>query len=211
MQYLWAALGALCVAGAVCFARKTFLSLPLAGGPFLLELAGAAAAGALLGWLGGIRVGGSVPGMARMLIAAAALAGAGRCDVRDSRIPNLFPALLAGGFVLCTALDAVLQPQVLLPNLVGGLIGGGVVFLLLWLCGRLSHGGVGGGDVKLMAALTCLLGLYGGFNVLLFAQFSALAVVAVLLVLRRSTLKGSIPFAPFFYLGLVITVWLGNF
>ena len=91
-----------------------------------------------------------------------------------------------------------LQPQVLLPNLVGGLIGGGVVFLLLWLCGRLSHGGVGGGDVKLMAALTCLLGLYGGFNVLLFAQFSALAVVAVLLVLRRITLKGSIPFAPFF-------------
>ena len=36
-------------------------------------------------------------------------------------------------------------------------------------------------------------------------------VLLLLLALRRITMKSSIAFAPFFYLGLLITVFLGSF
>lgn len=210
MTYFWALLGAAAVAGAVYFSRQALLKLPWSRWAWA-ELAGAAAAGLLLGGLIPLRTGGQPLTGLRLLIAAAALAGAGRCDLETRRIPNLFPALLLGGFGLCCALDLLVQPERFAAGLLGGLLGGGAALAFLWLCRRVTHGGIGGGDVKLLSALACLLGLYGGFGVLLFAQLSAVTAAAVLLLLRRVTLKDSIPFAPFFFAGLLITVWLGNF
>lgn len=211
MVYLWAAVYGLGTAGAVCFARKLFLNLAPGGARFWLETAAAAAAGAVLGALVWQRVQGNWVSGGRLLIAAVALAGAARCDLRARRIPNLFAALLLAGFVLCTALDALASPQTALAGFVGGALGGAVVYLFLRLCQRLSHGGIGGGDIKLAGGLVCLVGLYGGFSVLLFAQLSALAAAGVLLLARRITVKDNIPFAPFFFLGLMITVWMGTF
>ena len=209
-MYLWTILTAVAVAGGVCFARRQFLALPCRGRGFWLELAGALAAGALIGWLGWLRVDGNPLSCLRLLLAAGAVAGAARCDVKTRTIPNLYPALVLAGFVLCTALD-ILWQRAQWTAFLGGALGGAVVFGFLRLCSRLSHGGIGGGDIKLIAALTCLIGLYGGFSVLLFAQLSAVAFVLVLLALRRITMKSSIAFAPFFYLGLLITVFLGSF
>lgn len=211
MVYLWTVIYGLCTAGAVFFSRKRFLSLPSSGRCFWLEMLGSAAGGALVGWLVQLRVGENPTAALRLLIAAAALAGAARCDIQVRRIPNLFAAAMLGGFLLCTALDGWLQPQTALPGLVGGVLGGAVIYLFLRLCQRISHGGIGGGDIKLAGSLVCLIGMYGGFSVLLFAQLSALAAAAVLLLLHKITIKGSIPFAPFFFLGLAVTVWVGSF
>lgn len=208
---LWVVLYGLCTAGTVWFVRRRFLDLTTGGVRLWAELAGAAAAGALTGWLVQQRVEGSPVAALRLLVACTALAGAARCDWQVRRIPNLFAALMLAGFVVCTALDGWLQPQTALAGLLGGLVGGAVVYLFLRLCQRLSHGGIGGGDIKLAGSLVCLIGLYGGFSVLLFAQLTALAAAAVLLLAHKITWKGSIPFAPFFFLGLMITAWAGSF
>lgn len=208
--YLWTILTAVAVAGGICFSRKKFLTLPCRGMHFWLELAGALVAGGVIGWLGWLRVDGNPLSCLRLLLAAGAVAGAARCDIKNRTIPNLYPAIVLAGFVLCTGLDIVWQ-HAQWTALLGGMLGGAVVFVFLRLCSRLSHGGIGGGDIKLISALTCLIGLYGGFSVLLFAQLSAVALVLVLLALRRITMKSSIAFAPFFYLGLLITVFLGSF
>lgn len=210
MLILWTILTALAVGGGVCLSRRQFLGLPCSGRAFWLELAGALAAGALVGWLGWTRVAGNPLSCLRLLLAAGALAGAARCDIQTRKIPNLYPAILAAGFVGCTILD-VLTQRAAWSAFLGGVLGGCLVCGFLLLCRRLSHGGIGGGDIKLISALTCLLGLYGGFSVLLFAQISAVLTVLVLMLLHRLTMKDSIAFAPFFYLGLGITVFLGSF
>ena len=210
MIYIWTILTAAAVAAGVCFSRKRFLNLSFAGWPFWLELVGALLSGGLIGWLGFVRVEGNPFSCLRLLLAAGALAGAARCDIKTRRIPNLYPAILLAGFVLCTGLDKAMQ-NVQWLALLGGVLGGAVVYWFLRLCSDLSHGGIGGGDIKLLSALTCLIGLYGGFSVLLFAQLTAVVLVLVLLALRRITMKESIAFAPFFYLGLLITVFLGRF
>ena len=208
-MYLWTILTAVAVAGGVCFSRRQFLALPAGAG--LLAGTGRRPGGRRPDRLVRLlRVDGNPLSCLRLLLAAGAVAGAARCDVKTRTIPNLYPALVLAGFVLCTALD-ILWQRAQWTAFLGGALGGAVVFGFLRLCSRLSHGGIGGGDIKLIAALTCLIGLYGGFSVLLFAQLSAVAFVLVLLALRRITMKSSIAFAPFFYLGLLITVFLGSF
>jgi len=111
--------------------------------------------------------------------------------------------LILDGFVLAIAALGVLYvfmvqiPQsglsALLDSLIGMLIGGGL-FLLI---SAVSRGGMGGGDIKLMAAL----GLWFGWKMLLLLIFVAFIVgalvSAVLLFLRKKGKKDGIPFGPF--------------
>src|SRR5258708_15170016 len=83
-------------------------------------------------------------------LAAAVAVCAAISDVKERRIPNLltYPALVAGG-----ALQGVLHGwRGLLLGLGGGLLFGGV-FLLFYMVRAM-----GAGDVKLAAALGCILG-----------------------------------------------------
>ncbi len=100
---------------------------------------------------------------------------------------------------------AVRLPEVglrgLLPNLVGFLVGGGL-FLLIAV---LSGGGMGGGDVKLMA----VMGLWFGWKlllVLMFLSFISGAVISLfLLATKIKGRKDAIPFGPFIALAAYLT------
>jgi prepilin peptidase CpaA len=115
-----------------------------------------------------------------MIYATAALACAligSTCDVRMRRIPNLLtgPAILAG-LLLHGLLGGWFQ---LGSAAAAGLLGGGV-FALFYLAG-----GMGAGDVKLMAAIGCLLGLAPLPLVLLVTAFSGAAFGLVVAVHRQ--------------------------
>ncbi len=101
-------------------------------------------------------------------------------DIRERRIPNLLtgPAILAG-LLLHGLLGGWSQ---LASSAVAGLIGGGI-FALFYLAG-----GMGAGDVKLMAAVGCLLGLYPLRLMLLATAFSG-ALFALVLALCRGRLR----------------------
>ncbi len=105
---------------------------------------------------------------------ACALIGA-TCDVRSHRIPNW---LTGTGVVLGLAVHLSLQGWMgLWTSMLAGVVGG-AVFLLFYL-----GGGMGAGDVKLMAAVSVLTGLshvgevliattlLGGVFALVFALF----------------------------------------
>jgi prepilin peptidase CpaA len=94
-------------------------------------------------------------------------------DIRDRRIPNrlTYPAMLAG-----LALQfAVHGWRGLLLGLGGGLLFGGV-FLLFYLVRAM-----GAGDVKLAAALGCIIGPAGSMQVM-FATAVAGAALAILVM-----------------------------
>jgi leader peptidase (prepilin peptidase) / N-methyltransferase len=63
----------------------------------------------------------------------------------------------------------------------GALVGGGVVLLVAML----SRGGMGGGDIKLMAMLGAALGWRGALTALALSQIVGAAIALGLLVVRR--------------------------
>lgn len=103
-------------------------------------------------------------------MAAAVAVTAAITDVRDRRIPNrlTYPAMLAG-LVLQSAVHGW---RGLLLGLGGGLLFGGVFLLFHFVRA------MGAGDVKLAAALGCIIGPAGSMQVM-FATAVAGAVMAV--------------------------------
>ena len=90
------------------------------------------------------------------------------------------------------------------------LLGALVLFAFFLLLHLLFPRGMGLGDVKLSLAL----GLFLGFRLGLLGTFLAFAgggvVGAVLLLLRRKTLKDRLPFAPFLSGGAVCALFFGD-
>lgn len=85
----------------------------------------------------------------------------------------------------------------------GLLIGGGILLLILIL----SKGGMGDGDVFLMAALGLILGIEKTF-LTLFLSFIFGALISVfLMLLKKKTRKDAIPFGPFIALAFGVTIF----
>ncbi len=89
-------------------------------------------------------------------------------------------------------------------GIIGLLVGGGI-FLLLAL---ISNGGMGGGDIKLMA----MLGLWFGWRNILFISLIAFIIGSiisiVLLIFKLKSRKDFIPFGPFIVLAVFICLLL---
>ena len=86
-----------------------------------------------------------------------------------------------------------------------GLLSGGGLFLLVYL---ISRKGLGGGDVKFMAAAGLYLGLYGVIPAMFLGSILAAMFVLILLLLKKIKRKDTIPLTPFLSIGMVIAVLL---
>lgn len=116
-------------------------------------------------------------------------------DIRTREIPNLISGAIA--------LTAFLNFDV---SSLWGLIVAVIFFLA-----ALATGKIGGGDVKLIAALSVVCGLWGSFALLLFAQIAMLifyTIKFVIFKLRGKTAGKSLPFVPFIFIGYLISVIL---
>ena len=80
----------------------------------------------------------------------------------------------------------------------------GVIVAVVFFTVALFTGKIGGGDVKLIAALSVVCGLWGSFALLLFAQIAMLIFYGIRFVifrLRGRTAGSSLPFVPFIFIG----------
>ena len=87
----------------------------------------------------------------------------------------------------------------------------GIIVAVVFFSVALATGKIGGGDVKLIAALSVVCGLWCSFALLLFAQISMLIFYGVSLIvqkLRGRTADKSLPFVPFITFGYVLTTIL---
>jgi prepilin signal peptidase PulO-like enzyme (type II secretory pathway) len=176
--------------------------LEQAGG-FSPETVMAASAANGLGWLAASLLGASAVDTANMGLMVSAGVALTLIDVKIRIIPNELAAALL-------ALSAVLAVLVRGPAALPGRVVGLLVALTLFLVAMLiaGPGKVGGGDVKLAAAV----GFAAGFPnvlmaVLLMAVLSALAGAAGILA-RRMGKKTPMPFAGFLMAGLALTLLL---
>ena len=97
-------------------------------------------------------------------------------DLRIRMIPDII-TLPGLAYALGLAAVAVRSPTVIEAG-VGALVGGGVVLLVAIV----SRGGMGGGDIKLMAMLGAALGWRGALTALALSQ---VVVLGILVVRRR--------------------------
>ena len=87
----------------------------------------------------------------------------------------------------------------------------GLIVAVIFFAVALFTCKIGGGDVKLIAALSVVCGLWGSFALLLFAQISMLifyAIKYIIFKLRGRTADKALPFVPFIFIGYLISAIL---
>lgn len=109
------------------------------------------------------------------------------------------------GFVLSVFLEGTPWGAILDPVL--GLLLGGGLFLFIAV---VTHGAMGGGDIKLMGALGFLFGVMDTL-MLIFFSFTLGGLLSVLLIaLKIKKRKDYIPFGPFICLAAAVTIFWGD-
>lgn len=145
----------------------------------------------------------------RYLVLVVALFLIAWIDQKKKRIPNKILKTLLAVRTSLLIVEWMMFPQLGLSLLISAILGvllGGGLFLLAHF---ISKGGVGMGDVKLVA----VVGIYmGGGSVMadIFLSVMASAAYSIIMLIRKKIkLKEEIPFAPFMFIGTVLTMALG--
>ena len=135
-------------------------------------------------------------------------------------------AVVATSLVIITAIDIehqIIPDVITLPGIAFGLIIGIYtigfkdslfgLFLgsgLFYLLAILSNGGMGGGDIKYIAAVGALLGWQKVLLVIFIGAFLGSIVGLFLITIQKKSRKSTIPFGPFLAVGTLITLFYGN-
>jgi prepilin signal peptidase PulO-like enzyme (type II secretory pathway) len=147
----------------------------------------------------------------RLLAAYMAISMAALVDFLNKKIPNL---IIGGVFAIRIILlvpELILEPEQWMNILGSSLISVCLVFLVLLVLSRISRGGFGMGDVKLLTAHAFMCGVYAVINTLLFGLISCVLAAIVLVMTSKKGLKDTIAFGPFLYIGYIISLLLGAF
>jgi leader peptidase (prepilin peptidase)/N-methyltransferase len=91
-------------------------------------------------------------------------------------------------------------------SVIGLLSGGGFFYLVAVL----SRGGMGGGDIKMMAMVGALMGWKTVMLTTFLGSLTGSVVGLFLMIFRGRGRKAKIPFGPFLALGAVITLFFGE-
>lgn len=167
------------------------------------------AASAVCGWFLPQRVV-DVPGVVRVLLVLFCFTGSALTDLNDRKIPNLFPLIELTGFAGIMILQLVMTGKETFRSfLFGGFLGAALTFVFLWIVRLIAKGGLGFGDIKLLTCMALNIGINGTIYTLVIAEVSALIICIVLLAGKKATMKDTVPFAPFFLVGFLVTVCLG--
>ena len=84
-----------------------------------------------------------------------------------------------------------------------------ISLILLVIVSVLTRGGIGMGDVKILSSLGFMCGIRAVYFSVMFAFIFCAIVSTVFLVIKKKTLKDSLPLGPFIWLGYGVTVLLG--
>ncbi len=110
------------------------------------------------------------------------------------------------GIALGLLLGSTLLPVGWQASLAGALLGGGLFYLIVVA----SRGGMGGGDVKLIAMIGAFLGWKGVLLTIFLAALVGSLVGIFLMVFMGKGRKDPIPFGPFLALGALLTLFWGG-
>jgi prepilin signal peptidase PulO-like enzyme (type II secretory pathway) len=129
-------------------------------------------------------------------------------DVRARRIPNGLILAMLGAWAVAVPLQLLVNTPAAAARVVDCVLGfvvGGGIFLLVYV---LSRKGLGGGDVKFMAAAGLFLGYGGVVPAMLLGTLLAALAGLTLVLLKKIGRKDAIPLAPFLCAGILAVAFL---
>lgn len=145
----------------------------------------------------------------RLQIGYVCIAGAACVDLREQRIPNIFPTVMAIAALACLAYLYFSDSDggfAYIISSIAGVIACSICMLLVY---ALTKGGIGMGDIKLL----CALALLGGANALactaaIGAISCGIVTIGLLIAKKKKIKEDALPFAPFVFLGFAVSVLL---
>ncbi len=143
----------------------------------------------------------SVQGMIFALLATCLLI-VSFIDLAHKIIPDVItlPGIVAGLFA-----SLLLTPVSLGSAVLGVCLGGGLFFLVAVV----SRGGMGGGDIKLIAMIGAFLGWQAVLVTIFLSSLSGAVAGLGLMVLKKKGRKDPLPFGPFLALGALLAMFWG--
>ena len=142
----------------------------------------------------------SVPSVVFILLATALLI-VSFIDLQHKIIPDVItlPGIVAG-----IVASLLITPVGLVSSILGVVLGGGLFFLIAVI----SRGGMGGGDIKLVAMIGAFLGWQAVLITIFLGAFTGAMAGLILMLLGKKGRKDMVPFGPFLALGaLLAMVW----
>lgn len=124
-------------------------------------------------------------------------------DIDYKIIPNVitFPGILIG----LVSSYFFLPPTII--NAFIGLLGGGGLLLFMAL---IYQGGMGGGDIKMVAMLGAFLGWQKVFLTIFIGSLIGSIIGITLILLKKQGRKSKIPFGPYLAMGAILSIFFGN-
>ena len=127
-------------------------------------------------------------------------------DIKTKHIPNSLILAMLGVWVCVTAFHMIVDIESAIPLAVDSLLGfavSGVIFLIVYI---ISRKGVGGGDVKFMAAAGLYIGVGGSLPAIFIGTTLAAVVGLALIVFKKIGRKDTLPLVPFLFAGILATI-----
>lgn len=122
-------------------------------------------------------------------------------DIRKKEISLLLTALIGLALLVCLPFRSDIRP---VEALLGIAVGLGVMGI-----SKATRGQIGMGDGILFCMTGAGIGVWSNVELLILSLFLSSFTSIVFLVLRRLTLKESVPFVPFLGLGYCLLLFLG--
>lgn len=145
----------------------------------------------------------------RYLILVEALVLIAWKDNKEQIILNKHLIILFGIRCFLLILEWLVYPDyglaIFFSSVLGFLIGAAV----FGICYIVSRGGLGAGDVKLIAVIGFYLGGSVIISIMILSVFCTAIYSTVNLIRKKTSLKAEIPFAPFVMIGTVLAMALG--
>ena len=132
-------------------------------------------------------------------------------DFRVKKIPNAVTLTVLGVRCIGILWEILAEKKSIAETLIFGLIGMAFGFFFFLICGLISKGGIGGGDMKLFAVIGLYFGLVGLLQIMIYSLLLSAVVSIFLLAVRKAKMKSTMPMAPFIIIGLTVYfIFLSN-
>lgn len=143
---------------------------------------------------------------------ATALIAAAWIDWEWLYVPDGIPIAVAviGLLALIPVPGPSLLPRPVVPAFLSSLAGAAFIGACLWLLSCASGGGIGGGDIKILAASGFYLGLSRGVFAVLSGYVLAAVFCVPALITGKINRNCMIPMVPFFAVSLFVSLLWGN-
>ncbi len=133
-------------------------------------------------------------------------------DKKERIVPNSYlirMLVVSVIYILAKIFVGLVSGSGVLSVISSALLGIAIMFIPMYLGHLISRGGVGAGDVKLLAVIGIFLGFRSSYMLLMVAFIVAAVFCLVQLIRKRITMKSHMPFVPFIAIGMFLMVYLG--